>query len=483
MREDRKLVFVSHANPEDNEFALWLASRLTAMGYLVWSDITKLFGAEILWDDIEDAIRNHAAKVVVVLSRKAQQKDGVLDEINLAVSVERKHGVNRFVVPVRIDDLPFSDIKPNLGRKNVIDFEGNWAQGLAYLLKVLERDKVQRVNALSARNMSTWIENILMRSVKIVAQRQTVLSNWFQIKTLPEKLNFLMVPIPNEKLWTSFETFTYPVYPYEGMLATFADEGEVSEFLPPWQVATTAHRIVLAAILNGKPHGLPQMEWSEASNMLSFLIRRAWDLSMGARKLRSYEMSNGGKVWFPQVGYSRDGWTRYFDPNGVERRKRLVGRSEKRNIFWHFGMEAWPLIGRELRIVLKPHVVFTENGEAQFPSFRRMHQLRRGFCRSWWNSRWRDLMLSYLTLITDESGAIRIRGSSKQVFVVDPKPIHFQTSVSLMDASESSNEEDETDNRLDQLSDNLEWVDGDQFDGDIVEESEPQDHEGEGSPG
>jgi hypothetical protein len=73
MSGDRKLVFISHANPENNNFTLWLASRLTAEGYLVWSDFTRLFGAEIFWEDIQDAIRNHAAKVVVVLSRSAQQ--------------------------------------------------------------------------------------------------------------------------------------------------------------------------------------------------------------------------------------------------------------------------------------------------------------------------------------------------------------------------------------------------------------------------
>lgn len=85
----RELVFINHANPEDNVFTLWLASRLTDAGYLVWSDLTKLFGAELFWEDIEDAIRNHSTKVIVVLSRTAQQKAGVLDEVAVAVSVER----------------------------------------------------------------------------------------------------------------------------------------------------------------------------------------------------------------------------------------------------------------------------------------------------------------------------------------------------------------------------------------------------------
>ena len=41
---ERRLVFISHANPEDNEFASWLGTKLTAAGYEVWTDMLKLLG-------------------------------------------------------------------------------------------------------------------------------------------------------------------------------------------------------------------------------------------------------------------------------------------------------------------------------------------------------------------------------------------------------------------------------------------------------
>ena len=31
-------IFISHATPEDNEIAIWLASRLENAGYNVWFD-------------------------------------------------------------------------------------------------------------------------------------------------------------------------------------------------------------------------------------------------------------------------------------------------------------------------------------------------------------------------------------------------------------------------------------------------------------
>jgi hypothetical protein len=51
------MLFISHANPEDNEFSRWLALQLANEGYPVWCDLTKLLGGEDFWADIEQAIR------------------------------------------------------------------------------------------------------------------------------------------------------------------------------------------------------------------------------------------------------------------------------------------------------------------------------------------------------------------------------------------------------------------------------------------
>ncbi len=55
--KERYLAFISHANPEDNEFALWLGTRLTNAGYKVWVDVLTLLGGETTWRHIGDAIK------------------------------------------------------------------------------------------------------------------------------------------------------------------------------------------------------------------------------------------------------------------------------------------------------------------------------------------------------------------------------------------------------------------------------------------
>src|SRR5262245_41367441 len=43
---EREALFMSHANPEDNAFTLWLGAKLTALGYEVFADVLRLRGGE-----------------------------------------------------------------------------------------------------------------------------------------------------------------------------------------------------------------------------------------------------------------------------------------------------------------------------------------------------------------------------------------------------------------------------------------------------
>lgn len=44
-KPERRLVFISHANPEDNPAAAWFATQLTLLGYDVWCDLKNPEGA------------------------------------------------------------------------------------------------------------------------------------------------------------------------------------------------------------------------------------------------------------------------------------------------------------------------------------------------------------------------------------------------------------------------------------------------------
>lgn len=45
----RDTIFISHATPEDNDFSIWIASRLEMLGHKVWVDKEGLLGGERFW--------------------------------------------------------------------------------------------------------------------------------------------------------------------------------------------------------------------------------------------------------------------------------------------------------------------------------------------------------------------------------------------------------------------------------------------------
>ena len=453
MNNERKLVFISHANPEDNTFTLWLASRLTSLGYLVWADVTQLFGAEKFWKDVEDAIRNHAAKVVVVLSRVSQDKEGVINEIHTALNVEKKNEFKRFVVPIKIDDLPSADIIAVLVQKNYINFHPNWAEGLNKLVTLLDKTHVPRIQSQTIYDTSRWFDELLSSPQKIVHEPQTVISNWLSVDLLPNDLNFYRVPINADKIESYFESFSYPVAAYRDMISTFASQEDVDSYLPDWHASTRAYKIRLQAVLNEESHNLNELKWPEASRMLNYLVRKAWDKTMRKKGLNMYGMANDRYAWHFADGYRDKNRTHYADINGVKRRRKLVGYSNMRGVYWHFAVAAYPFLGREFRLLLKTHVAFSEDGKRPLASVKRMHSLRRSFCRNWWNDRWRELLFAYISEISGGEKHIQLPVGSSQFIQVCSKPQLFESPVSVSGIDAAHTLEDESEEELDRLAD------------------------------
>jgi len=336
-----------------------------------------------------------------------------------------------------------------------LDFHGNWPDGLNRLLTLFNKTDVLRAQSQAVRDASRWIDQVLAGPQEIVQEPQAVISNWFAFDSLPSDLNFFRVPIPPEKIWSCFESFSYPVFPYRDMIATFASLEDVDTFLPDWHVPMRAHEIPLAAVLNSEPHSLVELNWPDASRMLSYLIRTAWDNAMRQKGLYPYVMANGRQAWYPANGYNDKHCTSYADFDGVMRRRKLVGYSAKRKVYWNFALAAYPFIGRQPHMLLKAHVPFSEDGKRPLVSVKHMHRLRRSFCRSWWNDRWRDLLLAYMAQIAEENGALQIPVGSEQMIQVCSRPQLFESPVSVFGIGAALVGEDETDEELDRLADDV----------------------------
>src|SRR5438874_12544216 len=116
----RELLFVTHAEPEDNEFALWLSSKLAMAGYRVWIDRRRLRGGADFWDEIEGVLRNDAFKQIIVFTENVR-KDGVKKELAIGEAVRKRIPDPKFMIPVRSSGIDFREAPPEFLRDHIIN--------------------------------------------------------------------------------------------------------------------------------------------------------------------------------------------------------------------------------------------------------------------------------------------------------------------------------------------------------------------------
>lgn len=434
----RSLIFLSHANPEDNDFTLWLGARLAAAGYTVWSDVTKLIGGEIFWDNIETAIRQYSVKVVSIFSKAGAQKIGFKNELSLAIVVEKKTGLPDFVIPVRLDDIDFSDFPPEIIRRNTIDFSRGWHDGLGQLLKKLETDQVPHSAESNAQALSAWSKSLLNLDSGIVTEEEAVLTNWLEVSALPTSIAISQVKrdIPN----SSSNLLPWPVE-YKGNIAISFSRLE----------RTTSDQfkhiseIDLEHFLSSGTTLLPNFKRQEAHNIVASLLRQAWDRHVQGMRLQGNIFANGRVGYFVPLASGGITRTNFVGPTGKSGSRALLGFSPKKNVYWHFAPEMVPSVGKKLRYALVSHVIFSEDGVAPISDAARAHRLRRSFCKSWWQDRWRDLMLAYLAYVAGGRESIALPLSESRDLVVSMKPMVLTSPVTAIAPNSEPPQADDVD--------------------------------------
>ncbi len=71
-----------------------------------------------------------------------------------------------------------------------------------------------------------------------------------------------------------------------------------------------------------------------------------------------------------------------------------------------------------------------------------MHQLRRSFCKSWWNDRWRGFLHAFINLAAKGEDAITLPVGGGRSIQISACPITFIAPYSLNDQSELIEDEE-----------------------------------------
>lgn len=434
----RDAIFISHATPEDNDFVRWLGSKLELAGYKVWHDLARLKGGDYFWDKIEAAIRNDSFRFVAVVSKVAVGKQGVKDEWAVAGTIEKS--VPGFVIPVRIDDISFSDVPISLHRKNLIDFTGGWHKGLATLVDTLEDAQAPKAQSPDPALARHWLPELKEGAIVKTDAKETLDSTWLPIRSLPPAIETARILGKDREIKVTEENRKLPWFEHEDRIVGFAKGADLvslmaqSVMLKAANAADTTTFIQEGSTLGDKP-----VPWWEARKRVGNLVRQAWELTMEAKGFASVYQSGGRRVFYatPELTGGRGKFVRYEDFNGKKRIKALNGKSERREACWAYGVGMVPSFDDPWRVELRHAVIFTDDDGKPLEDALKVHRLRRGFCKSWWNEQWRTLMRAFLWLASEGKSELVLPVGSGRSIALGSTPIQFDAPCGLSDVTQA----------------------------------------------
>jgi hypothetical protein len=449
--DERDVVFVSHANPEDNTFATWLTLRLTREGYRVWCDVVRLKGGDDFWRDIEKAICERARKFVFVVSTVSNQKHGTLQELSVASTIARQLGDTSYIIPVKIDDLPFAEHNIQINRLIALPFNLGWADGFAQLLKALEDDGVPRPEQKGPSLVASWWNSRRLNHNILRNRSETLWTNWFPLKYLPKRLHVWDIP-GGTKLP---EVFPYPTYRSGNRLFSFAD----AESLTDEKESPTGGRGQSFNLsFKRDPPRKTGLQKHEVVTAVKQLLCDAWIAMAEQHGLPLYDLSRGRRaLWFPK-DYVPNDTVSFIGIDGKSARRDLCGYRTIRKAnddsfkrYWHFGIQVVPILYPSPVLSLRYHVFFTHDGKMIAGDDKYQHRARRGQCKDWWNDKWRDLLLAAVSCLTEGNSMLPLCVSPDSELAMEWRPVKYRSPVGYDDAKvrttpvEDTRETDETD--------------------------------------
>jgi hypothetical protein len=452
---NRNMLFLSHANPEDNLFTRWLSLRLAREGYPVWCDLTKLLGGEDFWRDAEAAMRDRTAKFLFVLSKTSNQKQGTLDELALARRLGKQIG--NFIIPLRIDDLPTEEINIELHRLAFIDFSKSWVAGYKQLIEALEKEKVPRDPRFTPDAVTKWWRDNYSVAEGVAPTPERCASNWFEFSHLPETV-WLHSTDPEKKFEKAVDDgalkFSIPTRPHGNCLFSFGKAEELSAHLAEHGLEIVHSLELGVGDFSHDGLGHPGIERRDARYILSGMFRDGFERFAVSKGLLPYELSRGAKYYWFRQGLLEADKVFFTDPAGKKGWRAMVGyksfnakEGQIRYRNWHFGIQARPFFWPFAGFAVKAHVAFTENG-VLYESKAKQHAARRSQCKSWYNDDWLDRILATMSFLAGEkSDELVIPLSGEQQLRAKRIPLLFESPVSfrLMEEQPAVEPEDEED--------------------------------------
>lgn len=441
-----EFLFISHANPEDNEFARWLTLRLANEGYPVFCEIVEFLGGEDAWRDIEDVIRHKTAKFVFVQSETSMKKNGTRKELNLAYQVATKENFQDFILPLKIEEFSHSEVCIELQTTISTPFEESWAKGLEQILKKLEKENISKSEKFNPSTVTSWWRKNFSAEVGLREEEETLLSNWYDIQSMPDKLYFhILHPTIFADDLTQEELTQFPYKVFDKSIVSFAKR---EDFENNEKIFADTHYFYLEHLFQNNHQDI--LSAMKARNLVSEFLRESWENKLEEKDLKTYELSSGTKCgYFQKDEVEND--RLYFDhiisndeSNRLPYRQvigyKTVNKESEKKRYWHFAVSGKPLMRKRKVFSINPHVLFSDDGEEIWKSKDRLHRVKMSTTSSWRNDRWRDCILSIMHYLAGDNKTINLKLGSSEIAKLDKTPVRFTSPIGYDDPKKTLKE-------------------------------------------
>lgn len=435
---ERSALFISHATPEDNAFVRWLGAKLTALGYEVWADVMRLRGGSDWSRELEEALRERAAKVLVVCTPSGLNKQGVRNEIEMASNLANKLGDKEFIIPLRLEsyEAPF-----RIAQAQYVDFKRSWSQGFIELAELLAQFPTLRKEP--NRSTEAWLDGQRAGATRLINRQERLSSNWLLVKGLPGKIFYCEPPVGFQiDRFQNRLPHAWPVVPFRGGVLTFATpdaDGFLGQDLP----AKTIGAIETVPFID---HGWADMGilGYEARRFFADLGNQAFETFLHNKGLSFSEAGTKRRLWYGGIKTAPLSMVP-FDWGHQKGRRQIVGQSGKRGIFWHYAISGQVRTSPVRHVRISASLIFSDNGMDALTDHRKAHRLRRSFAKTWRNARWRDMMLAFLSWISAGKDELNIPVADGRFISLALPPASFLSPVTALHDGEDPPDEDDPD--------------------------------------
>ncbi len=440
---NRDVVFISKATPEDDEFVLWLAPKLEAAGYKVFADILSLMGGDRWRKEVTTALQDKSIKMLLCCNDIALAKDGVQEEIGIALDLSKELDDKRFIIPLRLKK--FKKIF-GIGELQYINFVGSWANGLHSLLDELNKDEVPKI----ADNISinpNWELYKQRFSINVKREEESLTTNWIKIITLPNEISYYEPngSIDLDALKKACSIIDYPIEMHLNGFFTFMAAGEINAKLSSLGKFTKKNSYSIQDFIN---QGVKEQSIKprEASNLISSIFRQSWNSMCRNKGLSEYAYSK-------QIGFHANKDIivigKKIPWGSKDSRRSSMLRNKSKGKIWEYGVTAIPSFWPFPHFKFKSRVLFSEmmNGEAGsiINDAQKQHKLRRSICSGWRNKAWHGRLMAYLKILCAEDEKILLPLSPKLNLELSGSPLIVNSPVSTKLPDILNEDEDEAD--------------------------------------